>query len=77
MGMRIDRNGDPVSDFIPSRSYPTGFGPLDSHIQWDRDESSGDLVMNVVTMNGDHAAGIILNRVAITDLIADLAKALN
>ena len=60
----------------PSRNYVTGFGPLDAHIEWDRDETSGDLVLNVVTQNGEHAAGINLNRVAIADLIADLAKSL-
>jgi hypothetical protein len=61
---------------IPSRKYMDGFEPMDAHIEWDRDESTGDLVMNVVTNNGEHGAGITLNRVAIADLIADLAKTL-
>lgn len=61
---------------IPSRQYTTGFGPLDSHIEWDQDESTGDLVMNIITQNGEHGCGITFNRVAITDLIADLALAL-
>lgn len=64
------------NDYIPSRSYISGFGPLDAHIEWDRDEFSGDLVLNVVTQNGEYGAGIYLNRVAIADLIADLAKCL-
>lgn len=68
--------GEYVSQYIPTRSYGTGFGPLDSSIDWDRDETTGDLVLNIVTRNGEHAAGITFNRVALADLIADLALAL-
>lgn len=67
---------DNHTTYIPSRTYIDGFGSLDASIQWDRDETTGDLIMNVVTRNGEHGAGISLNRVAIADLIEDLAKCL-
>ena len=76
MATRVDEFGYPVSEYIPSKTYGTGFGPLDSSIDWDRDETTGDLILNIVTRNGEHGAGISLNRVAIADLIADLALAL-
>jgi hypothetical protein len=62
-------------EYIPSRQYSDGLGPLDAHIEWGRAEN-GDLILNVVTNNGEFGAGLHLNRVAIADLIADLANAI-
>jgi hypothetical protein len=68
---------------VPTRTYPDGFG---AHVEWgvDEDQDGTDaLILNVVQTDrwadgtrSRQSVGIYLNREAIVDLIADLARAL-
>ena len=53
-----------------------GNGPLDARLEIELAEYAEGVILNVSSNNGEHGAGIHLNRVAIVDLIGMLAKAL-